>query len=335
MKTLKRIGIGLAILAILLIVAVIFVPTELSVDVSKTLDAKHTTLFNIVNDMTLEDEWNPWRAEDSTMVSTFGDKTKGVGASYSWESTDMGNGSASYREVVRNEKIVSDLLFDGMGGGSATYYFTPEEKKGTTVRWTLDSKTDRPMNLMNLLIKRSVKKSYEQGLQNLEKLAQLREKQGLYRGYQVREELLTGRTYVTQRDVVAFEKATQYYTQNLGPLFQQIQAAGVVMDGYSSALVYNHDPKNGTLDMAAAVPIIEEVDIMGGTTETIATRKAVMVDYYGDISGTEIAHLAIDEYLADRQMRHDWPIIEEYVTQPSEEPDPEKWLTRVIYLIAE
>lgn len=334
MKTLKRIGIGLSIVALLLVLAVIFVPTQLSVDVSKTIDAKPSTLFNIVNDITLEDQWNPWKEQDTSMVNTYGDITKGLGASYSWESADMGNGSAKYTEVIKNEKIVSALAFDGMGGGEAVYHFTPADK-GTTARWTLDSKTSRPWNVMNFFIKGNVKKSYNKGLENLEKLAQARGKQGLYRGYQVREETIAGRTYVIQRAVVPFAKATQYYSQNLGPLFQKIQAAGVVMDGYNSALVYNHDGENGTLDMAAAVPISQDVDIKDSASETIATRKGLVVDYYGDISTTEPAHMAIDEYMADRQMTFDWPIIEEYVTDPSKEPNPEKWLTRVIYLVGE
>jgi len=335
MKLLKKIGIGLAILLILLVVAIFVVPQEVHVEVTEKLDAEPQTVFNIINDLTMEQYWNPWQQEDTTMQLTYGDVTSGVGANYSWSSENMGAGSAEYTTVEKNSKIVSALNFGSMGAGDATYTLTPVQGGGTTVKWQLDSWTKRPFNLMNLIIKSSTKKSYKKGLASLEQLAVQRQREGVYRGYQIREEIMPGRTYVINRDEVTLDRVATFYAQNLAPLFKKIQEAGVEMSGSPSGLFYNYNMAKGTTDMAAGIPLSQDVTIQGASTESFDTKKAVVVDYYGDFKDTAPAHRAIEEYLADRDLHYDWPVIEEYVTDPSEESNPDKWLTRIIYYLSE
>lgn len=334
MKLLKKIGIVLLVLLVLIIAAIFLVPQTFQVSVTEKIDAKPSTLYNIVSDLTLEEAWNPWQQQDTSMVVTYGDITEGKGASYSWDSEAMGSGSAEHIESIKNEKITSSLNFGGMGEGVANHIFE-KDGDGTNMTWTLDSKTSRPWNLMNILIKRDVKKSYVTGMKNLGKLAKEREKQGRYRGYQVKEELLTDKYYVTRRDVVKMEDVPKFYAQSLGPLFKMIQEGGVEMDGPQSGLVYNHDQLKNELDIAAALPVAQQVNIKGADSESFTSRRALVVDYFGDPAGTTIAHDAIDEYMADRDLHFDWPVVEEYVTDPADEPNQEKWLTRVIYYLSE
>ncbi len=334
MKTFKKTLIGLAVLLVLLIAAIFLVPQQVQVKESRTMKVKPSTLFNIVNNMKLDNTWNPWDSKDTSMVTTYGDITSGLGASSSWTSNEMGDGTLKFVTVEKDTKIISEITFGGMGGGILTYDFAPTDE-GTLMTWSMDTKTSRPWNLMNFLIKRDVKKSYTEGLQSIEKLALAREKGGEYIGYQIKEELVQGKTYVTNRGEVTFDKIGQFYAQNLGPLFQKIQKANVEMDGHPSGLFYSYDMTKGVTDMAAGIPISQDVNIMDATSETFDTRKAIVVDYMGDYSNTTSAHEAIDQYMTDRGIHFDWPVIEEYVTDPSEEPNPEKWLTRIVYNISE
>lgn len=334
MKLLKKIGIAILVLLVLFVVAIFLVPQTFQVSVSENIDSKPSTLFNIVSDITLEKDWNPWQQQDTTMKSTYGEITKGVGATYSWDSKTMGSGSAEHIESIKNQKIVSKLDFGSMGEGVANYIFE-KDGAGTKMTWTLDSKTRRPKNLMNILIRGEVKRSYRIGMENLAKLAKKREQQGMYRGYQIREDLLTDKYYVTRRDVVKMEDVPKFFAQSLGPLFKMLQQGGVEMDGPQTGLVYNHDPAKNELDIAAALPVSQQVNIKGAESQSFTTRRALVVDYYGDPAGTTIVHAAIDEYMADRDLHFDWPVVEEYVTDPADEPNQEKWLTRVIYYLSE
>jgi len=330
MKTLKKIGISLLVLIVLLLIAMFLVPKSFNVSVTEKIDAKPNTLYNIVTDLTLENQWSPWQSQDTSMVVTYGDISKGQGASSSWTSENMGDGTSVLSAVVKNKSIVNDLSFGKTGGGVANFTFD-EVNGGTNLTWSLDSETNRPINLINFLIRGDVKKNYRVGLQNLAKLAKEREQQGMYSGFQIKEELIPGRTYVTQREVVKMEDVETFFAKSLGPIFQKLQKANVTMEGHPSGLVYKHDMATNELDMAAGIPISQDVNISGSTSETIETQQAVVVDYYGDPAGSTAAHMAIDQYLTDRDLIHSYPVVEEYVTDPSQEPDPSKWLTRIIY----
>jgi len=67
---------------------------------------------------------------------------------------------------------------------------------------------------------------------------------------------------------------------------------------------------------------------------TVSEGRALQVDYYGDSSKSSEAHYAIDEYMKDYGLLNDPPIIEENVTDVTQEKDPNKWLTRITYYIA-
>ena len=75
------------------------------------------------------------------------------------------------------------------------------------------------------------------------------------------------------------------------------------------------------------------VEIDGFTSLEVAGGKALLVDYYGDYARTEEAHVAIDKYLNNHNLTFRFPVIEQYVTDPELEPDPSKWLTKVVYFI--
>lgn len=331
MSLLKKIGIILGVIVLLTILAIIFFPTKMNVSVTQELDASPQTVYNVVSNMSNDNQWNPWQQQDTSMVVSYGDIISGKGASMKWESKTMGSGSATFTEVIKNRKIVSEMDFGGMGGGIATYNFEPEGTK-TKMTWTLDSETGRPWNLINFFIKRDVRKSYKQGMKALNELVKARTA-GTYSGYEIKEELLEGRRYIMNRAQIPLRQAPVFYAKNLGPLFQKIQAAGASMSGSPSGLFFSDLRGNNEIDMAAGVPIIEEVNIQGAAAEAIGTKKALVVDYYGDSANSIAAHDAITSYMADRNLVHDWPIIEEYVTDPSVETDPKKWLTRVIYYL--
>jgi effector-binding domain-containing protein len=43
--------------------------------------------------------------------------------------------------------------------------------------------------------------------------------------------------------------------------------------------------------------------------------------------------MALDEYMAEKGLQYIPPVVEEYLTDPGQEPDTAKWLTKVIYFV--
>ena len=335
MNLLKKIFIVIAVLIILLLVLAFILPKKMHVEVTREVDAPTNVVYNIINDLKTQEHWNPWRAEDPTMTFTFPDKTSGKGASYNWTSENSGSGSQIILDNVKNEQVVAQVNFDGMGSSESTHTLVPNGDK-TNITWTFEAESSVPMNLFNFLGEMQIAKSFKKGLALIEDLAVKRTKNNEYDGYVIKEETVSGRTYIMNRAEVLSENAHDYYSQSLPQLFGKIQELGLKMDGRSSILYYSFESADGKSDLAAAVPITEEVAVADAdvSIETMPTDKAIVVDYYGKYAGTDKAHDAIDAYMRDRGLLKKYPIIEEFVTDPTKESDSSKWHTRIIYFIA-
>lgn len=334
MKILKRILIGLLIFIVLLLVLAYFLPRKMEMSVSGNVDAPAKYAYNILNDFKNQEKWDPWLTKDTTMTFSYGEKTMGEGAYVDYSSQSFGAGRTTRATSVQDEKILLTTDSEDMGGASMSYDLVADGDK-SKLTWGFNSEIGWPMNLMSFFFKSSMKKDMKIGIANISKIANDRFKNRLYDGYQVNQEVRESINYVTNRDVVPFAQSDKFYTQNLQPLFLKIQKSGVKMEGNSCALVYNYDFANNTLDMATAIPIAEEVAIEGAGSETLDQGKVLVVDYYGDRQGTMPAHLAIDDYMRDRGLFNEYPVVEEYITDPTEEKDPSKWLTKVIYYLSE
>jgi effector-binding domain-containing protein len=87
--------------------------------------------------------------------------------------------------------------------------------------------------------------------------------------------------------------------------------------------------------MAAAIPVSMEVE---GNDEIegrlIGGGQALQIDYYGPYDGVGPAHYALEDYSNENGVNLEGFAMEVYVTDPMEEADTSKWLTRIIYPIA-
>lgn len=336
MKLLKKILIGLLILVVLLLVLAWFLPRQMDISVTSKVEAPPRYAYSILNDFKNQSKWDPWLDRDTTMTFAYGDKTLGEGAYVDYSSVSYGSGRTTRSKSIKDERIEVSTVSGDVVGATMHYALAPEDGgDATNLTWNFKTEMGWPMNLMSVFFSSSMKKEMKQGINKISTIANERWKKGTYDGYEVVQEVFQDRNYVTRRDIVPFDKADKFYTQNLQPLFLKIQKAGVEMEGKSGALVYSYNQNDGTLDMATAIPIKEMVAIEGAASETIDAGRALVVNFYGDRAETMIAHEAIDDYMRDRDLFVKYPVLEEYVTDPSEEPDPAKWLTRVIYYLAE
>jgi effector-binding domain-containing protein len=55
------------------------------------------------------------------------------------------------------------------------------------------------------------------------------------------------------------------------------------------------------------------------------------VDHQGPFGTVVSAYDALDLHFAANRLTPRMPVVEEYLTDPSKEPDPSKWLTRVVF----
>jgi len=293
--------------------------------------------YNLVNDLSKWESWNPWSKRDSSMVINLPGKTEGIGASYTWKGTETGTGSLEIIESSKNESLKTELKFGGYDGSSNGIWSFEKDGDNTKVSWSQEAEPI-PFMVRGVMLLRGARKSmandFDEGLNNIKNIAEERAK-GIYDGYKINNVTVPEKHYVLNRQMVNLNQLQAFYMRNLPAISVDVSKAGIETDGMPCGLFYKWDEVNGQTDMAAAIPVKKGVSLKGLMSTTIDERKALQVDYYGDYSGTGAAHSAIDAYAKDHGLFTDYPVIEQYVTDPGTEQDPSKWLTQITYYLAQ
>jgi len=341
MKKLLYYFLGFLLLIILIYVGLCAIGTKnFNTERSQTIDAPKAMLFNMVNDYKVWEKWSPWYDKDPNMKVEYGANTQGVGASYSWSGNEeVGAGKMTTTESVPISLIKASMEFEGYDDKSTAEFNFIDKDGKTEVVWKHYGEEDLPFLARGYLFvtgaKKKMEKDFENGLTKMAALAKERVTNKMYNGYKINELNQPEKNYILNRQQVAYDNVQQFYAGNLGSLFAKTQSAEVEMDGMPCGLFYGFDDETKMVDMAAAIPIKEAIAIRGAQSLMLPESKAITVDYYGDYNGTPAAHTAIKNYMNDYGILNDPPYIEEYVTDPGEEPDPKKWLTRITYYISE
>jgi effector-binding domain-containing protein len=309
-------------------------PKDFEVEKSILIPASPSTTYNILNDISLQKNWNPWLTEDETMKVTFSENTIGKGAAYTYSSEKYGNGSEMITNNELNKSIDLDMAFEG-DDPSKIKFMIDTQGGQSKLSWKLTGRMGFPSNVFGPIMKWQIGKSMNKGLANISAIANDRWKNGKYYGYEIKYDQLPERHFVLKRKVVSTNGIQQFYLTNLGSLFQAVQKSGIEMDGMPCGLFYAEDKIKSTFDMAAAIPVIEKVDIENAASLTMAEGEGLIIDHYGDYSGLPTVRLAVEMYMRDREMVHQEPFIEEYLSDPSEEDDPDEVLTRIYYYLAD
>lgn len=334
MKALKITGIIIGVLIALVLLLGAIAPKEIKTSRAITIDAPIDQVFSTVNDLSTWESWSPWKEMDPGMQVTMGEKTVGEGASYTWKGDESGSGKMTILESEPTRRLTIEVEFDGMGSAKAPWTFdsTPE---GTYVSWGFDSKMPFPMNAMGLFMDMSaaIGNDFEKGLQNLKTRIETERKNTTPRQTIVEEDMPY--PYVVGiRGTVKMSEITQFYTENLGKVYAALSGKKIAMAGQPCGVYFSWDENNQTAEMLAAIPVAEAVDL-GGEFETVTLPegKAVILNYYGSYDNLDRGHNIIDNYVLLKKLETEMPVIEEYVSDPTKETDPNRVLTKIIYPI--
>ena len=334
MKVLKILGGIVGVLAALYLIACFVGPQKFDAGSSVEMDAPAYLVYNQITDLNTWKDWGPWMENDPNMKLNIGEKAKGVGAKYTWESASEGNGALEIIEAEPNKSMKTKIEFDGFDGFSYGQWNIEEKDGKSTVSWHMKSEDDIPFYLRGMFAMMNMSNMFTTGLDNIKKIVEpLAKEPKTYRGYTINVIDFPAKNFLAKRDKVSFDAVSQFYATNLGVLFAQVQKSGGEMDGMPYGLFYEWDEENAQTDMAAAIPVKAPINVEGYSTISTEASKALTIDYYGDYSGSADAHYGIDEYIKERNLPAAKLVMEEYVTDPTTEKDPAKWLTKITYLV--
>ena len=323
-------------LAGLLVVLGIFAKNNYHIERSTQIDAPKELVYEYARYFKNLEGWSPWWHLDPNMQVSYSGKDGEVGAGYHWSGNDkVGEGEQTVTAMTP-DRIDTEVKFKRpFESTSPTYMTFQADGKKTNVTWAFDMHVAFPWNGLAMFtdMDAGVGGDYARGLASLKKVCEeLAHKK--YHGYEVAEIELPVKYYLGVRKTIGVTDITAFYTTNLPKAMEQAQKAGASMAGSPSGLYWSYDEKAGKTDMAAAIPLATETKAGAGfSVFPVGGHPALLIEYLGAYEKTGEAHMAMDEYMAAKGLQSIPPVVEEYVTDPGQEPDTAKWLTKVIYFV--
>ena len=145
---------------------------------SKVMNAPAEVIYDNVKDYKSWAAWGPWIDQDENIDISYAEKTEGEGASYSWKSEEMGDGSMQTVKVIPNKEIDQKITFNTPVGDSESdvyWRFEPSEEPGKTkVTWgmkgelTLIEKIKRAYKNEDITV--GLPEMFQTGLKNLDEI---------------------------------------------------------------------------------------------------------------------------------------------------------------------
>lgn len=118
MKILLKLGIGLAVLALLLVVVAFFLPQRYMVQRSVHIQATAETVYGYAGDLRRWKEWGVWYERDPQMKIEYSEKTDVVGGWTAWE-TQGQKGKMTLTALQPPSRVSYRLEFPDMDMASA------------------------------------------------------------------------------------------------------------------------------------------------------------------------------------------------------------------------
>lgn len=336
MKALKIIGGVIGSLVLIVLILGLFAPTETHVERSVVINAPKDFVWERMNTLAAMQRWSPWVELDPTQETTFEGEDGAVGSIMHWKGNDqVGSGS---QEIISAEdgNLRTKLMFIEPFESEAEASLTVTEENGqTTATWGFDGVSAYPMNVMNLFMNMDdmLGPDFEKGVNKLKEIVETdKTTRSEFNGFTITMSELPATTYYGLRATTAMADMHAFFSNGYATIGKTAGKAKVEPTGVPAGLYYTWDETAGSSDMMAAMPFAEGTELAGLTSATVG-GKALKLDYIGPYEGSAEAHAAMDAYMGWHGLKFVAPVVEQYVNDPSTEPDPAKLHTVIYYMV--
>ena len=328
----KKYLIIFGILLVLILGLSWMLPKVYKTDTHINIDAPAIFVYNAINDLNYQKDWNGKSALDTSFLLVCAGSTVGAKSSCDYKTKQYGNGVLRIMYSGADSLVIADEP-DNASARSFQYKVIATDSLHTKLQVVGLGQSGFITNIWNFIHKWKLSKHIKHGLDNLKIFVENRHKNKIYNGFKIEESLQNEKNYIMHRSEVEMENLAQYYAQNISALYQTALENNIAVSGMPCGLYFKWDTANNKADMAAALPTVAETNVINTSSFHIPQRLALKVAYKGESSKSGIAHMAIDAYMLDHRLTQDVPVVEEYMTNPSEEPDPSKWITNIYYYV--
>lgn len=336
MVWLKRIGIGLLGLVVLLTVVGVLLPRRVHVQRSIDIAAPPANVFAVLNNLHVFNKWSPWADIDPETQYQFSGPWTGTGATMQWHSSNpkVGDGSETITASEPDRHIGLQMRF-GAGRVAGSSFDLSPVADGTQVTWSFDVDFgwNLPARYTGLWFDRLIGSAYEAGLRNLQTFVNGLPASDLSGAdiklvtMQPQSIVYVSSTTTTDGRDVANAQAAAYAKVNAFIAGHQLKVTGAPM-----AVTRLWDPAHNRYEFDAAVPADwSNLTVPASSAVKLGQTlggEVVVATYTGPYSGTSRTYAQIKTWLAANGLTATGLTWEQYLNDPANTPD-DKLVTRI------
>ena len=173
---LKKIGIGLVLLVLIVCGLALTKPDTFAMKREVTINAPREKVFALVNDFHNWGEWSPWEKLDPNMKRTYSGAPSGVGSAYEWTgNSEAGAGRMEITNSTAPSKVDIKLDFTApFASHNITEFTIDSTAAGTHVVWDMHGPNPFMSKIMTVFVsmEKMVGPDFEKGLANMKAAAE-------------------------------------------------------------------------------------------------------------------------------------------------------------------
>ncbi len=329
MKQTKKIGkiVTLTVLTVALLFYLL--PNVTLIEQSMEIKTTPDKVFELINQ---PDKWKEWYTplqDEMGVQMRFTGPAQGKGAGFQWVSKnpDQTGGTMNIRNSKNNRMVSAVIELNDRHSYVMSFKIKPVKKNASllTITSRLQFPQDSLLHYLQMMFDRSEELAVIDYIENISEVAVEKAE-----GIAIHLQRINSFTYISITDSCKWNDISKKMSGLYKDLMVFVARSDLSMTNRPIAIYHQVDDKQVVFEVG--IPVDKEVQGAGKIQcKTMPAGNNVVADYYGSYDTLEDGHNAIQQWLERyrRTLRgYPWEI---YVTDPTTEQDPNKWLTRIFY----
>lgn len=327
----------LIILALLFLIAGYFMacffgPASYKYSGEIKIDGPYKMAYISINDIKDWPRWISWSEGDPDFKFSKGGREHFIGANFTFEGGALGDGyveiAESFQDSFITAKLKTDLLPSSL---MLNWQIIPEGTKSLFLKLNarIPGRIEFWKRALYLGMPSKLDETLKEDLEGIKRYIETLVKTE----FGIQKQAFAEKHYFGILDIVTNTKIPQHYGKNLPKVYHFLDSMGIQPAGPPVGLIFGWDAKLSQVLIMAALPVEKAMkNYTGYTSYTIKPTECYKLENFGSYTSLRNAHTKLAYIMDNSPYILGAPIIEEYVTSPSQEPDTSKWLTNVFYL---
>lgn len=332
MKTIKILTSIMVVMLLGLLSWAFFLPSDIHISQSVRIKAPIGVVYNQVNDLHNWNNWSPWK--DTTLSAQFEGSEKGVGAKVHWTDKKEGESVLTIIESKPFSSIKTEMTVPNKDRKAEMDFRFETDGEEVIVKWERNIH-DLPYpfgRFVGWMLQKGYNHNFALGLQHLKAYVENNLTKPEYFGYEIIEGTFEETTFLAKNAKSTIQDMSKTMADCFSSIKKVLDEKNIQASGAPVVQWHKYEPEGESL-FTCMIPMTIDSTIAAKNiyTTEIPRIKTIMIKYTGPYEASYNAWVALDNYIVYNSLIMDGDPWEEYLTDPSSEPDSSKWVTNIYF----